>query len=106
MLVILGSTLSLVLVGALIYSEIRSAVCGITLSNGVEVLVSSEMYREILYQYRTLDLDDDRERWDQAILDVLRPVRPREWKYRARTLGYHVSGERYGARRRRLTVHR
>jgi hypothetical protein len=106
MLVILGSTLSLILIGAAVYYEIRTAVCGIALSNGVEVLVSPEMYREILHRYQMGDLDDEREQWDQAILDVLRPVRPREWKYLARTLGYQVSGEMHGARRRRVTVHR
>lgn len=106
MLVLLGSTLSLILIGAALCFEIRSAVCGIALSNGVEVLVSPEMYREILYRYQTSDLDDDLERWDQAILDVLRPVRPREWRYLVRTLGYHISEEKHGSRRRRLTVHR
>ena len=55
MFLVLGSTLSVILVVAAIRHEIRSAAHGITLSNGVEVLVSPEMYGEILRRDRVIE---------------------------------------------------
>lgn len=104
MLATLGLTLGLILIMAAIHSELRSASYGVTLSNGVEVLVGPEMYREIVKRYRSLDEPDEWMRWDQAILDVLRLERPHEWKFLVRSLGYQVSGEGPGARRRSQTV--
>jgi hypothetical protein len=101
MLVPIALTLALIMVAAAVHSELRSASCGIALSNGVEVLVSPEMYREIVHQYRTMDEPDDLKRWDQAVLDALRPERPNEWKYLVRTLGYQVATEGHATRRRR-----
>src|SRR4051794_40575323 len=104
MLVPLGLTVALIVIAAALHSEIRSALYGVVLSNGVEVLVSADMYREIVRQYRILDDRDDWNRWDQAVLDVLRPTRPQEWKFLVRSLGYQVAAEGLGTRRRRHTV--
>jgi hypothetical protein len=104
MLVAIGLTFALILIAAAIHSELRSASYGIGISNGMEVLVSPEMFREIVHQYRTLDEPDDWKRWDQAVLEVLRPERPREWKYLAQALGYQVSGEGLAVHRRRHPV--
>jgi hypothetical protein len=104
MLMALGLTFALILIVVTIHSELRSASYGIALSNGVQVLVGPEMYREILNRYRTMDEPDDWTRWDQAVLDVLRPERPLEWKYLVRSLGYQVSTEGLGTRRRRQTA--
>jgi hypothetical protein len=106
MFVSLGVIFGLILVAAAIHSEIRSALVGIALSNEVEVMVTPAMYREIVQRYQTLDEPDDWERWDQAVLDVLRPERPNEWKYLVRSLGYQVSADGFGARRRHHTVTR
>jgi hypothetical protein len=88
------------------HRALRSAYYGITLSNGVEVLVSPQTYRAIVSQYGNNDEPDAWQRWDHAVLDVLRPDRPNEWKYLVRSLGYRVAPEGFGARRQRLTVHR
>jgi len=107
MLAILGLTIALILITVLAHSSLHSAFYGITLSNGVDVLVSPEMYREIVRQYKIGDEPDELERWDQAVLDVLRPERPNEWKYLVRSLGYKVSGEIHATRRRRrAAMHR
>jgi hypothetical protein len=106
MLATLGLTLGLILIMAAVHSELRSASYGVTLSNGVEVLVGPEMYREIVKRYRSLEEHepDDWTRWDRAILEVLRFERPNEWKFLARSLGHQVVGEGAGARRRARTV--
>ncbi len=87
MLTLLGVALVAILFGALLRHELRTAYHGITLSNGVDVLVGPEMYREILLRYGTLDEPDDARRWDRAVLDVMHPVRPRECRFLAATLG-------------------
>ena len=92
---------SIVVVAAIVY-EIRSALFGLALSNGVEVLVSREMYWSIVRRYQMDDEPDHGVRWDHAVLDVIRPVRPHEWKYLVRSLGYQIaSGEGVGTRRQR-----
>jgi hypothetical protein len=106
MLVALGLTFGAIVIAAAIHSELRSADYGIALSNGVEVLVSPRVYRAIIERFGALDEADAWQRWDQAVLDVLRPERPHEWKYLTRTLGYHVAVEGFGSRRRRSTVTR
>jgi len=87
MLLSLGLTVTLILMIAFAHLELRSALCGITLSNGVEVLVSPEVYAEIVYQYGTYTSSDYWNRWDQAVLKVLRLTRPNECRYLALTLG-------------------
>ncbi len=87
MLALLGVALTSVLFWTFLRHELRTAYHGITLSNGVDVLVSPEMYREILRRYGTLDEPDDARRWDQAVLNVMRPVRPHEWRFLVETLG-------------------
>jgi hypothetical protein len=104
MLLFLGLTFAIISIAAAIHHELRSAAYGIELSNGIEVLVSPEMYRDIVHQYRTLDEPEDWKRWDQAVLDVLRPGRPREWKFLAQSLGYQVTGEGVTMHRRRHTA--
>src|SRR3954462_14108007 len=93
MFVTIAVAFGLVLFGVAAYSELRSASYGTVLSNGMEVLVSPEMYRAIVDRYRSLEGLDTSRRWDQAILDVLRPVRPNECRFLARSLGYHRLGE-------------
>jgi hypothetical protein len=105
MLMSLAVAFGLVMVGVVAYSELRSANCGTALSNGMEVLVSPEMYRAIVDRYRSLEGLDASRRWDQAILDVLRPVRPNEYRFLARSLGFHRPGEGLVTRRARQTVH-
>jgi hypothetical protein len=86
-LALLGVALASILFVAYIRHELRTAYYGITLSNGVDVLVSPEMYREILQRYGTLDDPDDGRRWDRAVLEVMRPVRPLEGRFLLETLG-------------------
>jgi hypothetical protein len=100
MLLAFGLTCALILIAAAVHSELRSASYGIVLSNGVEVLVNPEMYREVLCLYRVMDDPDEWARWDQAVLDILRPERPLEWKFLVRSLGYQVSAEGFGTHRR------
>jgi hypothetical protein len=104
MLVSLGVAFGLVLVGVVVYSELRSASCGTALSNGMEVLVSPEMYRAIVARYRSLEDFDLVRRWDRAILEVLRPVRPNEYRFLVRSLRVSRSGRVLGTRRARQTV--
>ena len=68
---------SIVVVAAIVY-EIRSALFGLALSNGIEVLVSREMYWSIVRRYQMDDEPDHRVRWDHAVLDIIRPVRPHD----------------------------
>jgi hypothetical protein len=86
MLTLLGVVLTSILLWAALRHELRIAYHGITLSNEVDVLVSPEMYREVLSRYGTLDEPDDARRWDRAVLDVMRPVRPLEWRFLVETL--------------------
>jgi hypothetical protein len=86
MLALLGVALTSILFWAAFCHELRTACHGVTLSNGVEVLVSPEIYREVLRRYGTLDEPDDARRWDRAVLDVMRPVRPLEWRFLVETL--------------------
>jgi hypothetical protein len=86
MLTLLGVALTSTLLWAALRHDLRIAYHGITLSNGVDVLVSPEMYREVLSRYGTLDEPDAARRWDRAVLDVLRPVRPLEWRFWVETL--------------------
>jgi len=74
--------------------ELRSAICGITLSNGVEVLVGKKSYVEILRRYRRLHEPDPARRWDQAVLTVVREERPVEARLLGRTLGGRPRGRR------------
>jgi len=101
MLVSLGLSLGVILLAAAIYSELRSAYYGLVLSNGVEVLVSPGMYREIVRQYRMRDDHDTADGWDQTVLEVLRSERPQESRLLARSLGHSIAPGRHGARRRR-----
>jgi hypothetical protein len=84
----------LVALAALIaYREARAAYHGLTLSNGVEVLVSPETYRAIVAAYLAVcaadqsagadmaSVPDDAMRWDEAVLKVMRQQRPREWRF-------------------------
>jgi hypothetical protein len=94
MLWLLGGCLTLVVVVTYVHAEIRSTWYGITLSNGMDVLVSPGMYREIVQQYATLDEPDNWKRWDQAVLRVIRHERPDEWKLLVRALGQSVDERR------------
>jgi hypothetical protein len=106
MLVALGIALGCIVIAAAVHSEIRAAQCGVVLSNGVEVLVSPQMYRAIEDRYAARGEADAWQCWDEAVLEVLRPVRPNEWKFLVRSLGYHVAPEGFAARRQRQTVPR
>jgi hypothetical protein len=109
MFVVLVLAFGLIALGAAIHFELRSAACGVVLSNGVEVMVSPEMYRSIVARYRSADAYE-RElepwgRWDRAVLDVLRPERPNEWRFLVRSLGRPALGESHITRlRQRQTV--
>ncbi len=104
MLALFGLTLGSIVVAAAIVHEIRSALFGLALSNGVEVLVSREMYWSIVRRYQADSEPDDRVRWDHAVLDILRPKRPQEWRFLVRSLGYQIaSAEGVGTRRQRQT---
>jgi hypothetical protein len=105
MLGLLGLALTFLAVAAYLHFELRSSLYGVTLSNGLEVLVSPELYREIVHQYRTLDEPDATKRWDQAVLKVIRPRRPKEWRFLVRSLGQQFPSESLGTRRQRQTVH-
>jgi hypothetical protein len=91
MLMLFGLILGSIAVVAAIIYEVRSALFGVALSNGVEVLVSREMYWSIVRRYQADHEPDDRVRWDHAVLDILRPVRPNEWRFLVRSLGYQVA---------------
>jgi len=85
-----GLALASILLVAFIRYELRTAWCGIVLSNGVDVLVSARSYEEIVHRFETSDEPDERERWDQAVLDVLHADRPYEWEFLAQTLVWQV----------------
>ena len=95
MLALLGLTLALLLTAALIHAELRASLYEITLSNGMDVLVSPEMYEEIVQQFEMFDDPDLLKRWDQAVLTVLRVERPNEWRFLARSLGRDPSASRH-----------
>jgi hypothetical protein len=104
MLALFGLVLGSIVVGAAVLYEVRSALFGLALSNGVEVLVSREMYASIVRQYQSDGEPDDQVRWDHAVLDILRPERPYEWRFLVRSLGYQIStSEGAGTRRQRQT---
>src|SRR4051812_6060908 len=100
MLISVGLTLAVVLVAMAIRFEMRSALYGITLSNGVEVLVSPQTYDVIVRRYHALVVPDEDNRWDQAILDILRVDRPSEWTFLVRSLGFHVATDHFATSRR------
>jgi hypothetical protein len=105
MLLAIGLTLGLIGVALAVRYELRSALYGISLSNGVEVLVNQETYRSIVRRFETgkESEPDDLVRWDHAVLDTLRPVRPREWKLLVRSLHYRVGQPGVAGRRPRRT---
>ena len=83
---ILGVSLSLCLLSALLFAELRTSHFGLTLSNGSEILVRKPEYNRILQRYRALTNSDDPILWDHAILDALRSHRPRECAFLAQSL--------------------
>jgi hypothetical protein len=104
MLMLFALTLASIVVVAAVVYEIRSALFGLELSNGVEVLVSREMYWSVVRRYQMDDEPDHKLRWDHAVLDAIRPVRPQEWRYLVRSLGYQIaSADSVGTRRHRQT---
>jgi hypothetical protein len=86
MLALLGLTCALLLATAIIHAEFRASLYEITLSNGMEVLVTPEMHGEIVQQFEIFDDPDLSRRWDQAVLSILRAERPNEWRFLARSL--------------------
>jgi hypothetical protein len=90
MVVFISLTLTLILIALFVDAELRSSLCGIALSNGVEVLVGREIYEEIIRQTRTIDGRVDWKRWDRAILEAIRLERPIESRFLARTLGRRI----------------
>jgi hypothetical protein len=102
MLLAIGLTLAVIVVVLAVRYELRSALYEVPLSNGVPVLVNQETYGSIVRRFQTETEPDDLIRWDDAVLDTLRPQRPQEWKFLVRSLGYRVaptSGARLRARR-------
>jgi hypothetical protein len=99
MLLAIGLAFGLTVVVLAIRHELRSALYGISLSNGVEVLVNEETYGSIVRRFQTDTEPDNVARWDHAILDTLRPERPREWKYLVRSLHYRVAPAGFAVRR-------
>jgi hypothetical protein len=108
MLLAIGLALGLIVVFCAIRYEVRSALYGISLSNGVEVLVNEETYGSIVRRFQTETETDDVARWDHAVLDTLRPVRPQEWNFLVRSLRYRVAPAGFAGRRsrRRLAIKR
>jgi hypothetical protein len=91
MLVVVGVTVGLIVAAlAAVRYELRSALYGISLSNGVEVLVNQETYGSIVRRFQTEAEPDDAVRWDHAVLDTLRLDRPREWRFLVQSLHYRV----------------
>jgi hypothetical protein len=93
MLLALGVALGLIGITLAVRHELRSALYGVSLSNGVEVLVNRETYGSIVrrFETETETEPDDLVRWDHAVLDTLRPERPREWQILVRSLNYRVA---------------
>jgi hypothetical protein len=81
MLALLGLAVALILMGAFIYAELHSAWYEITLSSGIDVLVSPEMHEEMVRRFQISKGPDTWELWDEAVLSVLRFERPAEWEY-------------------------
>ena len=94
MFALLGVTLGLLFITVLIHAELRASLYEITLSNGMDLLVSPEMYGEIVRQFEMFDDPDLLKRWDQAALNVLRVERPNEGRFLARSLGQDMSAGR------------
>lgn len=89
MLFVLGGlALTTILMGALARSGLSSACECVTLSNGVEVLVSLAAYEEIERRHATSDHREGSNRWDEAVLRVIEANRPRECHYLRETLGH------------------
>jgi hypothetical protein len=86
MVILLGLVVVLILVVAFIHAEIRSAWCEIRLSNGVDVLVSPELCREIMQRFEMSDEPDVSQRWNQAVLAALHAERPQERSFLIREL--------------------
>ena len=103
MLFAVGLAVGLMVVALAVRYELRSALYGISLSNGVEVLVNQETYGSIVRRFQTLTEPDDLVRWDDAVLDTLRPERPREWRFLVQSLPYRVAPTRVVRRRVRRT---
>jgi hypothetical protein len=105
MVLAIGLTLALIVVVLAVRHELRSALYGISLSNGVEVLVNHETYGAIVRRFQTeTEIEPDvRSRWDDAILATLRPERPEEWKFLVRSLSYRVAPAGIAGRRSRRT---
>jgi hypothetical protein len=103
MLLAIGSTLALIVVVLAVRHELRSALYGISLSNGVEVLMDHETYGAIVRRFHTETEPepDDLTRWDHAVLDTLRPQRPQEWKLLVCSLRYRVAPAHTGVAGRR-----
>src|SRR4051794_6246971 len=86
MLWLLMLALVAVSIAAFVRSEIRSACCGIALSNGLEVLVDREAHEEILRRLEATDPTAVWKRWDHVILNTIRDEHPEEWRFLARSL--------------------
>jgi hypothetical protein len=103
MLFAVGLAVGLMVVALAVRYELRSALYETSLSNGVEVLVNQETYGSIVRRFQTLTEPDDLVRWDDAVLDTLRPERPREWRFLVQSLPYRVAPTRVVRRRVRRT---
>jgi hypothetical protein len=101
MLLAVGLILAVIVVVLVVRYELRSALYEIPLSDGAPVLVNQETYGSIVRRFRTETRPDDLIQWDQAVLDTLRPERPREWKFLVRSLGYRVAPTSVAGRRAR-----
>jgi hypothetical protein len=91
MLALLGLTIAILFMAAIIHAELRASLYEITLSNGMDVLVSREMYEEIVRRFEMFDDPDLLQRWDQAVVNVLRAERPNEWRFVVRSLRQDAS---------------
>jgi len=101
---VLSLAVASILIVTFVRHTIRTAWYGVTLSNNVDVLVSPSMYEEIIERFRTSDVPDPEERWDRAILSVIRAERPHEWRFLARTLGREKSAKWRQQRRQAVAV--
>ena len=81
MLAFLGLALALILIFWFTYAALGAAWYEIMLSSGIDVLVSPEMYEEIVRRFQRSNEPDAWKRWDEAVLSVLRLERPAEWEY-------------------------
>jgi hypothetical protein len=101
MLLAIGLTVAVIVVVLAVRYELRSAFYEIPLSNGVPILVNQATYGSIVRRFQTETEPDDLIRWDHAVLDTLRPERPREWRFLVRSLGDRVAPTRVAGRRAR-----